>query len=331
LEAFVFKPYDYFLVSLARGDKMKRYGFVLLLIGLLNISSYAYAELTAPTGVTATEGWWSDTITVSWNAVPDATIYEVWRDSYALCEGAIPCEPEFILWREFNSSWSGFYDNEDILPFERVFEYRVKACANDEITNEYICSDFSLPAYGYVLEDAPFWGEGLNLSCADIGMDSSGWGCGGGGGGGIFGDIINSKIIGYHLDGFTTKGLQIYMPVTLGFKALKGAQEYVRSFAPGLAEFVRKCFDFLERKADSNKDGFLYNLGTHVFPILGKIAEKSLALIGEQKFIDEAYSDTTISIEEYKRLKKKGLAITPKIVKSDIDSYSEKSLMGVVY
>jgi hypothetical protein len=45
----------------------------------------------------------------------------------------------------------------------------------------------------------------------------------GGGGNGIFGDIVKSSVIGYHLDGWTAEGIEIYMPVTKGFKALKGA------------------------------------------------------------------------------------------------------------
>jgi hypothetical protein len=295
---------------------MKRIVVVASLIFLLSIPSYSYAELTAPTGVTATEGTYSDTIIVSWDSDPDATHYEVWRDSYESCEGAIPCEPEFVLWVTMSWNWNVFEDTgENILPYGQVFEYRIKTCANDEITNETICSDFSLPAYGYILEDAP-------LRTYDIPP--------GVGGGGIFGDIIKSRIIGYHLDGFTSKGVHVYMPVTQGFKALKGAQEYVRSFAPGLAEFVRKCFDYLEQKADSNKEGFLYNLGTHVFPIFGKIAEISLALIGEQKYIEAAYSDTTISIEEYRRLEKEGLAIAPKVVKEMDNEKHEKRLSKIV-
>ena len=137
----------------------------------------------------------------------------------------------------------------------------------------------------------------------------------GGGGNGIFGDIVKSSVIGYHLDGWTAEGIEIYMPVTKGFKALKGAQEYVRSFAPNLARIVRECFDFLERKADADKEGFLYNLGTKVFPILGKIAEECLELIGEEHFINAAYSNTTISVEEFNKLEKEGQAIAPKVVK----------------
>ena len=126
---------------------------------------------------------------------------------------------------------------------------------------------------------------------------------------------MKSSVIGYHLDGFTTKGEQIYMPVTRGFKALKGAQEYFRSFAPELALKIREGFDSLEQKADANKEGFLYKLGTHVFPIFGRISEEGLELIGEQKYIDEAYRNTTISVGAFEELEKKGLAIAPKVVK----------------
>ena len=300
---------------------MKRIGVALILFGSLNMPVYSHAELPAPTNVTATEGIYKDVIKVHWDFVSGATNYEVWRDDYESCEGAVPCEPEFILW----SSTGGQTVIFDWSSYGEVIEYRIKACFYDEITEETICSDFSLPAYGYVSEDAPKYFDANPPGAGGLGN------LGGGGGGGIFGDIIKSKVIGYHLDGFTAKGVQVYMPVTPEFKALKGAQEYVRSFAPDLAEFVRKCFDYLEQKADSDKEGLLYNLGTHMFPILGKIAEKSLMLIGEQKFIDASYSDTTISIEKYKKLEKEGLAVAPKIVKSDADSYSEISLTGVVY
>jgi hypothetical protein len=120
------------------------------------------------------------------------------------------------------------------------------------------------------------------------------------------------------------------MPVTSEFKALKGAQEYVRSFAPNLARKVRESFDALEQKADVNKDGFLYKIGTQLFPILGKIAEESLKLVGEEKFIDEAYSDTTISIEEFKKLEKEGLAIAPKVVKDMERRKQEQNITDLV-
>ena len=138
---------------------------------------------------------------------------------------------------------------------------------------------------------------------------------------GIFGDILQNSVIGYHLDGKTAEGIEIYMPVTQGFKALKGAQEYVRSFAPDLARIVRECFDFLQRKAEADKEGFLYNLGTNVFPVLGKIAEESLELIGEEHFINAAYSNTTISVEEFNKLKKQGSSVASKTVKDSVPTY----------
>jgi hypothetical protein len=84
---------------------------------------------------------------------------------------------------------------------------------------------------------------------------------------GIFDDILRNRVIGYHLDGHTADRIEIYMPVTPEFKGLKGAQDYVQSFAPNLAKFVRECFDSLERKADTNKNGFLYSFGTNLFPV----------------------------------------------------------------
>ena len=155
-----------------------------------------------------------------------------------------------------------------------------------------------MPAYGYVLEDAPRF--------PTIAF---------GGGYGIFGDIIRSSVIGYHFDGFTTQGVQVYMPVTPGFKALKGAQEYVRSFAPKLAATIREGFDYLEQQADADKEGVLYNIGTYIFPVLGELAAKILMVIGKEKFIAAAYSDTTISVEAFKKFERRGQAIAPKVLK----------------
>jgi hypothetical protein len=40
-----------------------------------------------------------------------------------------------------------------------------------------------------------------------------------------------------------------------------------------------------------------------------------LELIGEEHFINEAYSNKTISLEEFNKLKKQGRAVTQKTVK----------------
>ena len=151
------------------------------------------------------------------------------------------------------------------------------------------------------------------------------------GGGGIFGDIIRSSVIGYHLDGFTAEGVQVYMPVTQGFKALKGAQEYLRGFAPDLVRIVRELFENLEQKADANKEGFLYHLGTHVFPVLGRIAAVGLEVIGEEKYMHNAYSNTTISVAAFKALEGKGLAIAPKVVRDLAGEPQEKCFTDLFF
>ncbi len=105
------------------------------------------------------------------------------------------------------------------------------------------------------------------------------------------------------------------MSLTPGFKALKGAQEFVRSFAPGVAESVRESSDSFEQMSDADKNGLLYKFGTHFFPIFGKVTERSMKLIGKEQFVDSAYKNTIISVEEFNELKNNGLAIAPKIVK----------------
>ncbi|MBN1627059.1 MAG: carboxypeptidase regulatory-like domain-containing protein [Deltaproteobacteria bacterium] len=140
---------------------------------------------------------------------------------------------------------------------------------------------------------------------------------GGGGGGGIFGAISINDVIGYHPDGITKKGTGIYMPVTNGFKALKGAQTHVEGFAPALAGLIRRCFESIERIAEPDKDGILYRLGTYAFPVLGRIAELYLNAVGAEQLMTDAYSDTMISMAEFERLSKQGFAISPHIVKGE--------------
>jgi hypothetical protein len=153
----------------------------------------------------------------------------------------------------------------------------------------------------------------------NTGADSSNaGGGGGGGGGGIFGAISINDVIGYHLDGITKNGTRIYMPVTNGFKALKGAQTHIEKIAPVLAKLIRLCFDSLERRAEANKKGLLYRIGTHAFPVLGKIANFYMYAVGLQELMFNAYEDTMISVNEFNKLHQQGIAISPHVVK-DLD------------
>jgi hypothetical protein len=146
----------------------------------------------------------------------------------------------------------------------------------------------------------------------DGGDDGGG---GGGGGGGIFGAISINDVIGYHLDGITKNGTGIYMPVTDGYKALKGAQTHIEKFAPVLANLIRSGFDSLERIAEANKEGLLYRIGTLAYPVLGKIAELYLDAVGSQELMTNAYSGTMIGINEFNKLHQQGIAVSPHIVK----------------
>jgi hypothetical protein len=140
-------------------------------------------------------------------------------------------------------------------------------------------------------------------------------GGGGGGGSGIFGEIDLSDVIGYHFDGTRGDETRIYMPVTQGFKALKGAQTHIEKFAPRLSNLIRRGFDSLERIAEANKDGILYWVGTHIFPVLGKIAEFYLDIVDSEELMNNAYSDTMISVDEFNQLHEQGIVTSSHIVK----------------
>ena len=148
-----------------------------------------------------------------------------------------------------------------------------------------------------------------NFTAASNDDDTDGGG--GGGGGGIFGEISIRDVLGYHYDGSRSDGTGVYMPVTSAYKALKGAQTHVEGFSPGIASFVRSGFEFLEQKAENDKDGLLYRVGTISFPVFGKIAEYYLDMVGAERLKAEAYSNTTISIDEFKNLEQQGKAVAP--------------------
>jgi len=175
----------------------------------------------------------------------------------------------------------------------------------------------------YVQEcnDAGNWSSsGSKAIVISSGGSSSGGGGGGGSGGGgsggagIFGEINIRDVIGYHLDG-VKNGIQIYMPVTNGFRALKGAQTHIEGLAPVAANLIRGGFESLERIAEADKGGLLYRIGTYAFPVLGKIAEYYLDVVDSQELMTDAYSDTMIGVDEFNKLHQQGFAISPHIVK----------------
>ncbi len=158
------------------------------------------------------------------------------------------------------------------------------------------------------------------ISASSGGTGNTGTGdtpSGGGGSGGVFGVINIDDVIGYHFDWITKEGIKVYMPVTKYFKALKGAQTHIETYAPDIANFIRGTFDALERKADFNKDGLLQKIGTYIFPILGRIAEIYLDIAGSKDLMTNAYIKTTISEEEYNKMNKEGAATSSKVVRMD--------------
>jgi hypothetical protein len=80
-----------------------------------------------------------------------------------------------------------------------------------------VITSLDLPP-GATLETAS--GTVYPLDYTPPGDNQVGSGGGGGGGGGIFGDILKSSVIGYHLDGWTPDGVEVYMPVTKGWKSI---------------------------------------------------------------------------------------------------------------
>lgn len=148
----------------------------------------------------------------------------------------------------------------------------------------------------------------------EVSATTSGGGGGGGSSSGIFGNINISELVGYHRDWTREDGTAVYMPVTKWIKALKGAQTHVETYAPGLADFIRESFDILERRAKTDPDGLLSRIGTSLFPLLGKVAETYLDVIDSRELMDKAYINTTISVEDFKRLKEQGTAVSSHVV-----------------
>jgi parallel beta-helix repeat protein len=202
---------------------------------------------------------------------------------------------------------SSFTINGNKLLSNAVFDYETK--------NSYTIRVRSTNSKGGYYEKI------FGISITDVNENNNnnegGSNSGGGGGGGIFGTINVHDVIGYHLDGVKKDGTRVYMPVTEGFKALKGAQTQIEGFAPGLARIIRGIFDSLENKAESNKNGLLYKTGTYLLPLLGKIAEYYLEIVGSKELMINAYSNTTISISEFDKLHQYGMAIAPHVVTNE--------------
>jgi hypothetical protein len=119
---------------------MRKIAVIVLLLGLLSTPGHTEEYIPGPpTGVEATQGTYSDVIIITWDSVSDAYYY-VYRDT-VLLDGKIYS--------------SIYYDSHDLIP-EEVFQYRIQWCF--EYLGSELCSDVSLPAYGYVSEDAPSYG-----------------------------------------------------------------------------------------------------------------------------------------------------------------------------
>jgi len=107
-------------------------------------SGYAQSAVAgappAPTGVSATDGIYTDRVRVTWNEVPGATRYEIYRDTSA--GGIFPLR---------GTSTTPSFDDTDVIP-GRTYWYRVRAC------NVSGCSVMSAADSGYaepVIPDTP--------------------------------------------------------------------------------------------------------------------------------------------------------------------------------
>lgn len=112
-------------------------------------SGYAAGEGVAqvPTGVSATDGTYTDRVRVTWTASLGATSYQVWRD---VAQGG----PYNLRGTVTGTT----YDDLDAAPGV-VYWYRVKAC------NAAGCSAFSAPDSGYTFPSAP--DPATNVSASD--------------------------------------------------------------------------------------------------------------------------------------------------------------------
>jgi fibronectin type 3 domain-containing protein len=103
--------------------------------GCSDYSSFdtGYRSLTAPTGVAASDGTYTDRVTVAWNASTGATYYQVFRNTINSHDGEVQ-----LVGDPLNSPF------EDITAVPGVdYYYWVKACNAD------YCSDYSVVDLGW--------------------------------------------------------------------------------------------------------------------------------------------------------------------------------------
>jgi fibronectin type 3 domain-containing protein len=91
---------------------------------------------TAPTGISATDGDFTDKVTISWNESNGAIYYKVYRNTSESHSG----ETELV-----GDHPTGSYDDTDVLS-DQIYYYWVKAC------NSGGCSDYSSAEPGYALD-----------------------------------------------------------------------------------------------------------------------------------------------------------------------------------
>ena len=115
-----------------------------LAFGAPAASEYRLAAPAAPTGVQATQGSYTDRIRVTWNAVPTANYYKVYRCMSSSCQwlGLLP------LATVTGTTYDNYVSNANY-----KYYYRVRSCSS---SSESSCGAWSWPiAVGWVKPERP--------------------------------------------------------------------------------------------------------------------------------------------------------------------------------
>ncbi|MCJ7660332.1 MAG: hypothetical protein MUO67_14390, partial [Anaerolineales bacterium] len=107
-------------------------------------SDSGFRAITPPTGVSATDGTYTDKVTISWSASSGAIYYEVWRMESTRSGGGIEIVSEKLPGEPSASPYNDTSASPGI-----VYTYWVKACS------DVGCSDFSASDGGYRAPTAP--------------------------------------------------------------------------------------------------------------------------------------------------------------------------------